>query len=133
MSILKDLYDIGKDMLGFAQNIKMEKLEKRNAVADVLNHIGMVLEDTYLKLANRQSCDGNCAQLLIFSEALSEKLKEIMDEKKATEISQKLVESHKVELLLSELDQNKISNTDIKLLSEASGFFIASAQLLRIP
>lgn len=133
ISIIKDLYDIGKDLLGFADNIKQQDLDKRKAVAQVLTHIGNVLDDTYQKLNNGIYPGGNCQQLEVFSNELYVKLKDVTDEIKAKGIYDKLINSHKVEMLLSELNNNNMNKDELKLLADASGYFLASAQIMSIP
>lgn len=133
MSIIKDLYDIGKDLLGLADNIKQQKFEKRKAVAEVLKNIGDVLEDSYQKLSNNQYPGGNCQQLEVFSNDLFKTLKDVTDEATAQRIYDKLIQSHKVEQLMSELNNNQINTNDLRELAKASGYFIASARMMGIP
>lgn len=133
MSIIKDLYDIGKDLLGLADNIKQQKFEKRKTVADVLKDIGDVLEDTYQKLLNNEYPGGNCEQLKVFSNHLYIKLKEVTDDATAQRIYNKLIQSHKVESLMAELDNNRINKDDLKLLAKASGDFLATGKIMVIP
>lgn len=134
MSIIKDLYDIGKDLLGLADNIKQQKFEKRKAVADILKNIGDMLEDTYQKLSNNQYPGGNCQQLEVFSNELYTALKDVIDDDNKTKaIYNKLIQSHKVESLMAELDSNQINKDDLRELAKASGYFIASAKMMSIP
>ncbi|MBK7853925.1 MAG: hypothetical protein IPJ79_02605 [Bacteroidetes bacterium] len=91
------------------------------------------MEDTYQKLSNNQYPGGNCQQLEVFSNHLYTKLKEVTDDATAQRIYNKLIQSHKVESLMAELDSNQINNDDLRELAKASGYFIASARMMSIP
>src|SRR5947208_965978 len=121
MSIVKDLWDIGQDLFGMSDKFKQAKKEEKEAASKLFNLIGEVLKDTYDKLSNKIYPKGNCQQLLLYGDALYEKTKEIIGDKKARELSEKLVAAHKVEGLYYELENPDMSQEELSYLDEASG------------
>lgn len=132
MSIIKDLWDIGKDLLGMSDKFKQAKKEKKEAAAKLFHLVADVLKDTYDKLSNKVYPGGNCQQLLVYGGELYERTKDIIGEDKARELSDKIIASHKVEQLYYELQNTNLSQDALLQLDEASGFFKATANLMML-
>ena len=132
MGIVKDLWDIGQDLLGMSDKFKNAGKEKKEAASKLFLLIGGVLEDTYQKLSNKVYPGGNCQQLLIYGNELYDRTKEIIGEQKARELSDKIVASHKVEQLYYELENTELPKNELAFLDEASGFFKATANLMML-
>ena len=132
MGIIKDLWDIGQDLLGLSDKFKDAAKEKKEAASKLFLLIGGVLEDTYQKLLNKVYPRGNCQQLLIYGNELFYRTKDIIGEQKARELWDKIVAAHKVEQLYYELENTDIPKNELAFLEEASGFFNATANLMML-
>ena len=130
MGMIKDLWDIGQDLLGMSEIFKNAKKDKKEAASKLFILIGDLLKDTFDKLSNQTYPAGNCQQLLIYGQELFVKTKDIIGQQKARELSDKIIASHKVELLYHELENSNISKKDLTSLDEASGFFKATGNLI---
>lgn len=130
MGIVKDLWDIGQDLLGMSDKFKQAKKEKKEAASKLFSLIGDVLHDTFDKLSHKIYPAGNCQQLLVYGQELYDKTKDIIGDQKARDLSEKIVASHKVEQLYYELENTSLPQQELTSLDEASGFFKATANLI---
>lgn len=132
MGLLKDIWDIGQDLLGLSGDLKKGKQEQKDRLADLFLNIANVLTDTYDKLMQDIYPGGNCVQLDVFSQELYDKMKPITGEDKAKALADKLASSHKVELLFGQLSTGEIDKKELLQLDEAAGFFKATAAMLKV-
>jgi hypothetical protein len=130
MGIIKDLWDVGQDLLGMSEKFKLADKQKKTSASALFNLIGDLLKDTHDKLENGIYPAGNCQQLLIYGNQIYDKTKEVIGDKEAKLISEKIVASYNVEQLFYELENSKISKKELVALDEVSGFFRATANLL---
>ncbi len=131
IGMIGDLWSIGKEVFSMTDKIKGIKKEQRDRLADLLEHIGQVLSDTYKKLDAGQYPAGNCEQLEVFSEELKTKLEPVEGAQKAELLANKLKQVHEVEKLYGMLSNGQIQKEELLQLDEAAGYFIATAKLLR--
>lgn len=132
MGLLKDIWDIGHDLLGLSGDLKTGKQEQKDRLAELFLNIANVLTDTYDKLMQNIYPGGNCVQLDVFSQELYDKMKPITGEDKAKALADKLASSHKVELLFGQLSNGEIEKKELRQLDEAAGFFKATAAMLKV-
>lgn len=132
MGLLKDIWDIGHDLLGLSGELKKGKQEQKGRLAELFLNIANVLSDTYDKLMQNIYPAGNCVQLDVFSQELYDKMKPITGEDKAKALADKLASSHKVELLFGQLSTGEIDKKELLKLDEAAGFFRATAAMLKL-
>ena len=129
--MIKGLWDLAKEIMSLSQAISSKKEARNKKLADLLEHIGVTVQDTFNKLSQGQYPGGNCEQLRVFSEELYTHLDPVLGSQRALELSSKLDRVHEVELLFSDLQSGRIDKSELNYLEEASGHFIASAKLLR--
>ncbi len=132
MGMIKDLWDVGKDIFSLRSSLRIQDKKKRETLSLLFLHIGEVLNDTYEKLSNNTYPHGNCEQLDLFSAELYLQTKDVIGVEKALALSTKLKQAHKVELLFHELSVGIVEKEELKLLDESSGYFIATAKLLEL-
>jgi hypothetical protein len=132
MGMIKDIWDIGKELFAITDKLKAAKKEKKQALANLLEYIGNVLTDTYQKLSKNIYPHGNCEQLEVMGKALYEQLKNVIDEPKARSLSDKLLLAHEVEKLHADVASGKIDKNELKMLDEAAGHFKAVARLMML-
>ncbi|HXB41362.1 MAG TPA: hypothetical protein VNZ49_12525 [Bacteroidia bacterium] len=128
MGMIKDLWDIAKDVFDLEDKLLKQKKEKKIALANLLQHIGDVLKDTYDKLSKPIYPAGNCEQLGVLSEDLYKELVDVVGEGEAALLSNKLNQAHNVEELYHVV--NTITQEELEQLDAASGRFIAVSQKL---
>ena len=132
MGLLKDIWDIGHDLLGLSGDLKKGKQEQKDRLADLFINIANVLTDTYDKLMQNIYPGGNCVQLDVFSQELFDKMKPVTGEDKAKALADKLASSHKVELLFNQLSNGEIEKKELMQLQETAGCFRATAAMLKV-
>lgn len=132
MGMIRDLWEIGKELFDISDKLKKQNKEKRESLSILLGHIGDVIKDTYEKLSQNIYPGGNCEQLDVFSGALYKETIDILGEPKAKMLSQKLKQAHEVERLLGELQNGTVDKKELMLLDATSGYFIAVSKLLLV-
>ena len=130
--MIKDIWDIGKEIFDISGKLKAQKKEKKLALSNLLQHIGEVLNDTYEKLSRNIYPGGNCEQLEVFSKELYDILIDVIGEEKSRQLSDKLMQAHEVERLQNDIYTGKVDINELKLLDESSGYFIAVSKMLLI-
>jgi hypothetical protein len=128
MGMIKDLWDIAKDVFDLGDKLLKQKKEKKIALANLLQHVGDVLKDTYDKLSKSIYPAGNCEQLGVLSEDLYKELVDVLGKEEAALLSNKLNQAHNVEELYHVL--STITPEELEQLDAASGRFIAVSQKL---
>lgn len=132
MGMLKDFWDISKDILNQIVLLKQQPKEKRKALSELFEHIGTVLKDTHDKLSANNYPNGNCEQLKYFSNKLHQEMIGVIDPIEADKLCQRLINAHEVEKLYYYLQDGEENKTDLILLDKASGHFIAASKQLLI-
>ena len=132
MEIILGLLSLGKDLFDLLDKFKQAKKEKKEEASHLFNAIADVLKDTFEKLSNKVYPAGNCQQLLMYGRELYDKTKDIVGEQKAHELAEKIVASHKVESLFHELQNINMPEKELEKLDEASGYFRATANLIKV-
>lgn len=132
MGMIKDLWEIGKELFDISDKLKKQSTEKREKLSNLLANVGGVIKDTYEQLSNNVYPGGNCQQLELFSDELFEKTREVLGDLKARNLSDKLKQAHEVERLHSDINSGKVDKKELMLLDETSGYFMASSKLILV-
>ncbi|MBA4149469.1 MAG: hypothetical protein H0X66_15255 [Verrucomicrobia bacterium] len=130
LEIVQFLWAAGKTAYEIATGIKNKKEEDRRKVAELFQHIGQLLHETYLELDKGNYPYGHCRQIAIFGEQIKSKCKKLLGEEEAEKLGNLLISAHEVERLHGELNSGTINKWELAKLQEASGEFIAASKLL---
>ena len=127
--MISDLWHIGNDIRNLPQTLEGKNTFERVRLADLLEHIGYVLQDTVHKLNN--GLPGKPQQIELLSEELYFKLAFMVGEMKAHAISSRLQSVPRLELFNSTQTTGSFNAHDLTLLEEAAGHFLDTSKLIR--
>ncbi len=127
--MISDLWHIGNDIRNLPQTLEGKNTFERVRLADLLEHIGYVLQDTVHKLNN--GLPGKPQQIELLSEELYFKLAFMVGEMKAHAISSRLQCVPRLELFNSTQTTGSFNAHDLTLLEEAAGHFLDTSKLIR--
>lgn len=131
LEIIKLLWDAGKFAYELATGIQKKKKEEKEKVAELFDHIGKILHETYDKLTQHQYPYGHCRQIEIFAQRIISDFRNELGGQEADKLGNLLSVAHEVERLSADIGSGQVKQQDLYKLEEASGEFIASAMLLR--
>jgi len=127
--MISDLWHIGNDIRNLPQTLEGKNTFERVRLADLLEHIGYVLQDTVHKL--NTGMPGKPQQIELLSEELYFKLAFMVGEMKAQTISSRLQCVPRLELLNSTQATGSFNAHDLMLLEEAACHFLDTSKLIR--
>jgi hypothetical protein len=130
LDIIQLLWEAGKTAYEIATGLKKKKEEDRKKVADLFQHIGQLLHETYIELEKGNYPYGHCRQIEIFGEQVKAKFKKQLGEKEAEKLGNLLITAHEVEMLHSELNDGTVNKKELIKLETSSGEFIAASKLI---
>ena len=140
IEILQFLWEAGKTAYEIATGIKTKKLEDRKKIADLFDHIGKLLHETYLELNKGNYPYGHCRQIEIFAEGIKGKTinGEIVEDNyrkelgtdEADKLGDLLFAAFKVESLAKMIRKGEVNKRELIKVEESSGEFIAASKLI---
>ena len=120
--------DICKNVFDMISKNEKENQEKIEKIANVMEEISKVLDDTSEKLIKDEYPHNNCIIMEILSKKLHESINEYLTEDESKELENSLLEASQVE---KQFALRKEPDT-IPLLQKASGKFKAMSILLKL-
>ena len=120
--------DICKNVFDMISKNEKENREKIEKIANVMEEISKVLDDTSEKLIKDEYPHNNCIIMEILSKKLHESINEYLTEDESKELENSLLEASQVE---KQFALRKEPDT-IPLLQKASGKFKAMSILLKL-
>jgi len=127
--MISDLWHIGNDIRSLPFTLTGKNTFDRVRLADLLEHIGYVLQDTAHKL--NQGLPGKPQQIELLSEELYFKLAFVVGEMKAQSIASRLVSVQRLELFTSTSACGSLNLHELTLLEEAACHFLDTSKLIR--
>ena len=128
------LFSIGKDIFGVFFKLDEKKLQRTIRVADYFSNLAQIIEDTSAYLKKGEYPHGECENLRMHAQKMSETIGDIIGTEQAAEYTSKVMSVWEIERMHGELigvSDNEKEN-QLKLLDQAAGFFRAVAAHLRI-
>jgi hypothetical protein len=142
LEIIQYLWEAGKMAYEIATGLKKKKEEDRKKIAELFDHIGKLLHETYVELNNNNYPYGHCRQIEIFGEkikgmdsneqSVKSAFPKILGEKEAEKLGNLLITAHEVERLQGMLNTGEVDKKELYKLEESSGEFIAASKLVMI-
>ncbi len=136
MGIIKDIYDISKDLYSVINDVNKESnaklAQEKELLSGLLFEIGVLLNETYLQIKQKEYPADKCKELEVLAYSLKDVLKKFVDKDRAIAISEQLLMAHKVEKLFQQVHTGEVSKQELEQLNEASGFFKANARLIKL-
>jgi len=128
--MISDLWHISNDLRNLPHIVEGKNTFDRVRLADLLEHIGYVLQDTVHKLNN--GLPGQVHKMELLSEELYFKLAFMVGEIKAQSIASRLQCVQRLELLNSTRAAGSFNPQDLALLEEAACHFLDTSKLIRL-
>lgn len=131
MSKVKDIWQTGYELREMADSLKCRKVTERIKMAELLEHIGHVINSTYRTLSIGQFPTGNQRRIEMLSEDLFYNLSFVVGEMRAKTLSEKIMTSHRAGLLHGMVTDKGVNQTELQMLREAATNFIETSKVLR--
>ncbi len=128
--MISDIWHIGNDIRKLPQTLEGKSTFERVRLADLLEHIGYVLQDTAQQLNN--GLPGKPRQIELLSEELYFKLAFMVGEIEAQSIANRLRCVQRLELLNSAIAGESFNPHDLTLLEEAACHFLDTSKQIRL-
>jgi len=129
--MIKDLWDIAQGLLGLKNNFMKAKRDRKDRIAEYFSTIGNIIQDAADIFKKGEVPHGKCQQMLDQAKLFSGVVGDTIDKDKAQEFQQKLVKSHKVEMLASEILEQDGAGKKISELERISGSFLALGSAIK--
>ena len=131
VTIVKDILEVAKALLGMKESMQKANKQKRDEMADYFKSISVCLDETYKSLAAGAVPYGRCAELRHYGEILPEVVKNYVEDKRAWELAEMLKRSHKVEGLWEQFNIDPEKAKDLPVILESSGLFLAISNSIK--
>ena len=132
--IAETLFNVGKELFGIFTKLDEKRLQRTIRVADYFSNLAQIIEDTSAFLKKGEYTDGECENLRLHAQMMTETIKDIIGENEAEEYTKRVMAVWEIEQMYGELigvDENE-RNKQLKTLDEAAGYFRAVAAHLRV-
>jgi len=132
--IAETLFKIGKELFGIFSKLDEKKFQRTIRVADYFSNLAQIIEDTSAYLKKGAYPHGECENLRLHAQKMTETIGDIIGEKQAEEYTSRVMNVWEIEQMHGELigvSENERENK-LKTLDEAAGFFRAVAAHLRV-
>ena len=132
--IAETLFKIGKELFGIFSKLDEKKLQRTIRVADYFSNLAQIIEDTSAYLKKGAYPHGECENLRLHAQKMTETIGDIIGTKQAEEYTSRVMDVWEIEQMHGELigvSENERENK-LKTLDEAAGFFRAVAAHLRV-
>jgi 3-deoxy-D-arabino-heptulosonate 7-phosphate (DAHP) synthase class II len=132
--IAETLFKVAKELFGIFTTLDEKRLQRTIRVADYFSNLAQIIEDTSAFLKKGEYPHGECENLRIHAQMMTEKIKDIIGENVAEKYAAKVMAVWEIEQMHAELigvDEDE-RNRQLKILDEAAGYFRAVAAHLRV-
>jgi len=129
--MIDKILSVAKALFSFRGEFQKAKREKRDRIADLFEKISNCVKDVYSELKSDEVPHGKCAEMLTYANMLTDTVKDEIGEERAEELAKDLIEAHEVEVLLWQLHNVPDKDLQLSKLDEASGVFMALANIVR--
>ena len=129
--MIEKILFVAQTLFSFRGEFRKARHEKRDRIADLFEKISKCIADVSTELKADEIPHGKCAEMLTYANMLSDTVKDEIGEEKAEQLAQDLIEAHEVEALWGPLHNAPDRDNQLAKLDQASGVFIALANLLR--
>ena len=129
--MIKDLWDITQGLLGLKDSFSKAKRERKDRIAEYFLTIGNIIQEAADIFKKGDIPHGKCQQMLDHAQYFSDVVGDTIEPDKAKEFQQKLIESHEVELLASEILGQDGSEQKIAELERISGSFLGLGSAIK--
>ncbi|MBX2894844.1 MAG: hypothetical protein KF763_05360 [Cyclobacteriaceae bacterium] len=131
MSAVMDIWRIGNEVKEIGQRTQRITTYERVRLANLLEHIGYVIKETCVDLAEGRLPESE-AHAEILSEELYFKLAVLAREENARMASQSFLRLQRLELLRSLITEDGVDLAQLHLLEETANNFIDTSKALRL-
>ena len=129
--MIKDLWDIAQGLLSLKDSFSKAKRERKDRIADYFSTIGNIIQEAADIFKKGEVPHGKCQQMLDHVKYFADVVGDTIDQDKAQEFQKKLIESHEVELLASEILVQDGSDEKIAELERISGSFLTLGSVIK--
>jgi hypothetical protein len=126
-----DLLDIAQGLLGFKDSFAKAKRDRKDRIAEYFLKLGNIIQETADVIKEGNIPHGKCQQILDHAQNFSNVVGDTIEKDKAEAFQNKLIDSHKVELIASEILGINGSSEDIIELEKISGSFISLGDIIK--
>lgn len=123
--MLKDLWDLAQGLVGLKDSFAKAKREKRDRIAEYFTSIGTIIQEAADTFKKGDVPHGTCQRMLDQAKYFTDVVGNTIDEAQAKEFQQKLIESHELELLVSEVLGSGAAEDKIIEMEKIAGSFLA--------
>lgn len=123
--MLKDLWDLAQGLVGMKDSFEKAKRDRKDRIAEYFTTVGTIIQEAAEIFKKGEVPHGKCQQMLDQAEYFTQVVGDTIDEDKAKEFQQKLIESHEIEMLVYEILQSGDEKEKINELEKISGSFMA--------
>ena len=129
--MIKDLWDIAQGLLSLSGNFSKAKRERKDRIAEYFLKLGNILQEAADIFKDGDVPHGKCEQILNHVQYFSDVVGDTIDKDKVKEFQDKLIASHEVEMLASEILGASGTKGNIAELEKISGSFISLGDAIR--
>lgn len=131
MSLIRDTWDVSKEMLSLSSEIKAGARTERDKLSQTLSEISDLLNDVYIKMKQKIYPRTQCNRLSDLCKDLFESSQHLVGAEKARTLSDQLQYAlQNSERTFEDFVTEKISYMEIQQLEEASGKFKACSVII---
>lgn len=132
--IAETLFNIGKELFGIFIKLDDKKLQRTIRVAEYFSNLAQIIEDTSAFLKKGTYPHGECENLRIHAQKMTETIGDIVGEDVAEDYASRVMAVWQIEQMHDELigasDAERASK--LRTLDEAAGYFRAVSAHLRV-
>jgi len=129
--MIEKILSVADKLFSLRGEFRKAHREKRDRIADLFEKISKCIADVSTELKADKEPYGKCAEMLTYANMLEDTVKDEIGEEKAEQLAQDLIDAHEVEALWIQLHNAPDRDNQLAKLDQASGVFIAIANLLR--
>lgn len=129
--MIKDLWDIAQGLLGLKSSLSQAKRERKDRIAEYFATIGEIIQEAADSFKKDEVPHGKCQQMLDHASFFTDVVGDTIDPEQADMFKAKLIESHEVELLASEILGQEDGSEKIAELEKIAGSFLSLAAAIK--
>ncbi len=129
--MIKDLWDITQGLLGLKDSFANAKRERKDRIAEYFLIIGNIIQEAADIFKIGDIPHGKCQQMLDHAVYFDDVVGDTIEPDKAQEFQNKLIASHEVEMLASEILGQDGSEKKIAELEKISGSFLSLSSAIK--
>lgn len=129
--MIKDLWEIAQGLLGLKRNFDQANRERKDRISEYFTTIGNIIQEAADAFKKDEIPHGKCQQMLEQAQYFTDVVGDTIDKEQAEVFKAKLIESHEVELLASEILGQEDRAKNIAELEKIAGSFLSLATAIR--